>query len=341
MKKNSASIKDIAEAVGVSVSTVSRVINGKSYVNEETRKKVLDMVERTKYQPNVLAKSLKMGQSNTICLMLPSIENLIFPAITKGVEEVARKHGYNVILCNTDEDDQREWDYIEKMKTYWIAGFILCSGNGIQSNAHKLRSEGMPVVTVNRFSEADIGTVDTVAVNNFESAYTATKYLLRCGRRRIALAHGSDDLYFYRERYRGYCKALEDFGIPFDEKLVLRETDGTASFYQITKEAMAMPDPPDAFFATSDPKAFAILHALHELKIRVPEDVQVMGFDNVSLSSMVEPPLSTVSQPLREMGEVAAKRLILQIQHKEENGTLPPPMSSVLQTDLIIRRSTD
>lgn len=341
MNKNSASIKDIAEAVGVSVSTVSRVINGKSYVNEETRKKVLAMVEQTNYQPNVLAKSLKMGHSNTLCLVLPSIENLIFPAITKGVEEVARKHGFNVILCNTDEDDQNELAYIEKMKTYWIAGFILCSGNGKNSYAHDLRNEGIPVVKVNRFTEEDVGAVDTVAVNNFESAYTATKHLIRSGRRRIALAQGTEDLYFYRERYRGYCQALADFGIAYDESLVLRETDGTESFYQIAKDSMMLPNPPDAFFATSDPKAFAILHALHELNLRVPEDVAVMGFDNVSMSSMVEPPLSTISQPLREMGAVAAKSLIRQIQYKAENGTLPPPVSNVLQTELIIRRSTD
>ena len=341
MVKNSASIKDIAEAVGVSVSTVSRVINGKSYVNEATRKKVLDMVAQTNYQPNVLAKSLKMGRSNTICLVLPSIENLIFPAITRGVEEVARKSGYNVILCNTDEDEQSELEYIEKMKTYWIDGFILCSGNGTSSYAHDLRDEGIPVVKVNRFTEADIGTVDTVAVNNYQAAYTATKYLLRGGRRRIALAQGTEDLYFYRERYRGYCQALEDFGVPYDESLVLREINGTESFYQLTKEAMAKDNPPDAFFATSDPKAFAILHALHELKLQVPEDVAVMGFDNVSLSSMVEPPLSTISQPLRDMGAAAARSLIRQINYKADHGTLPPPVTTVLNTDLIIRRSTD
>lgn len=341
MANNMASIKDIAEAVGVSVSTVSRVINGKSYVNEATRKKVLAMVEQINYQPNVLAKSLKMGRSNTICLMLPSIENLIFPAITRGVEEVARKHGFNVILCNTDENEESEREYIEKMKTYWIDGFILCSGNGTSSYAHELRDEGIPVVKVNRFTEADVGTVDTVSVNNYESAYTATKYLIRSGHRRIALAHGTDDLYFYRERYRGYCQALADSGLAYDEALILRETNGTESFYQITKEAMAMENPPDAFFATSDPKAFAILHALHDLKLRVPEDVAVMGFDNVSLSSMVEPPLSTISQPLRDMGAVAAQSLIRQIQYKAENGELPSPVSSVLRTDLIIRRSTD
>lgn len=341
MANNMASIKDIAEAVGVSASTVSRVINGKSYVNEQTRKKVLAMVEQTNYQPNVLAKSLKMGRSNTICLMLPSIENLIFPAITRGVEDVARKHGFNVILCNTDEDDASEQAYIEKMKTRWTDGFILCSGNDNSNHAHVLRSEGIPVVKVNRFIEADLEKVDTVSVDNFKAAYTATKYLIRSGRRRIALAHGTDNLYFYRERYRGYCQALADAGIPYDNSLVLRETNGPESFYQITKETMMMKNPPDAFFASSDPKAFAILHALHELKYRVPEDVAVMGFDNVSLSSMMEPPLSTISQPLHDMGAVAAKRLIRQINYKSEHGVLPPPVCSVLNADLIIRRSTD
>ena len=340
MSKNTASIKDIAEAAGVSVSTVSRVINGKSYVNEATRQKVLAMADKINYQPNFLAKSLKMGRTNTICLLLPSIENLIFPAITRGVEEEARKHGFNVILCNSDEDEQSERAYIEKMKTYWVDGFILCSGNGISKCAHELRDEGIPVVKVNRFTESDIGTVDTVAVNNYESAYRATQYLIRSGHSRIALAHGTDELYFYRERHRGYCQALADAGIAYDDALVLREIDGPESFYQLTRQAMAMADPPDAFFATSDPKAFVILHALHDMKLQVPEDVAIMGFDNVALSSMVEPPLSVISQPLRDMGAAAARNLIRQIQYKAEHAQLPPPESLVLNTDLIIRRST-
>ncbi len=340
MSKNTVSIKDIAEAVGVSASTVSRVINGKSGINEATRQKVLAMVDQINYQPNFLAKSLKMGRSNTICLLLPSIENLIFPAITRGVEEEARKHGFNVILCNSDEDEKSELAYIEKMKTYWIDGFILCTGSESCTYSQELRSQEIPVVKVNRLTETDIGMVDTVSVDNFRAAYNATEYLIRSGHRRIALAHGRENLYFYRERYRGYRQALEDHGIAYDDSLVLRETYGTDSFYQLTRKAMAMENPPDAFFATSDPKAFVILHALHEMKLRVPEDVSVMGFDNVTLSSMVEPPLSTVSQPLRDMGAAAARNLIQQIQYKAEHNVLPPAESLVLDTDLVIRRST-
>lgn len=337
-----ASIKDIAEAVGVSPSTVSRVINGKSYVNEATRQKVQDMLARTGYQSNALAKSLKLRRSNTICLMLPSIDNLIFPAITRGVEAVARKHGFMVVLCNTDEDCEAENVYIEKMKARWIDGFLLCCNAGHHSSGRKLREEGFPVVIANRFTEEDVRVVDTVAVDNFRAAYTATRYLLRSGRRRIALAYGREELFLYRERYRGYCQALRDAGVPYDDRLVLREVNnGTDSFYQLTRNAMALPDPPDAFFATSDPKAFVILHALHELGVRIPEQVSVMGFDNVGLSSMVEPPLSTISQPLREIGVAAAKSLIRQIEYKDKNGELPPPVQTVLDVDLIIRGSTD
>lgn len=336
-----ASIKDIAQAVGVSPSTVSRVINGKSYVNDATRRKVLAMVERTGYQPNVLAKSLKMGRSNTICLMLPSIDNLIFPPITRGIEDVARKHGFTVVLCNTDEDAATEKAYIEKMKTRWIDGFVLCSSMGRLNNGRRLREEGFPVVLANRFTEEDLQLVDTVAVDNFRGAYTATRYLLRSGKRRIAIAYGREGLYLYRERYRGYCQALKDAGVPYDEQLVLRERSGAESFYQLTQEAMALPEPPDAFFATSDPKAFVILHALHDLGVQIPQQVSVIGFDNVGLSAMVEPPLSTISQPLHDLGAAAAASLIRQINYKDKNGVLPPPIRTVLDFDLIVRGSTD
>lgn len=333
-------IKHVATLAGVSTSTVSRVLNGKSYVNEATRQRVMEAVQQTNYRPNVLAKSLKMGRSKMICLMVPSIQNLIFPEIARGVEDVARRNGFTVVLSNTDEDTAVEKAYIEKMKTRWIDGFVVCSNIGESDHIRALRAEGFPLVLVNRFEERDIGVMDTVAVDSFQAAYDAVRYLIRTGRRRIALALGREELYFYRERHRGYCQALADAGIDYDEALVMRESSGVNSFYRHTQELMRLPQPPDAIFATSDPKAFVVMHALHDLGVLIPEDVSVMGFDNVLLSSMMEPPLSTVSQPLYEMGTVAAKNLIHQIRYKEKNGELPEPVRNVLDVDLIIRRST-
>ena len=193
---------------------------------------------------------------------------------------------------------------------------------------------------MNRFEERDINVLDTVAVDSFQAAYDAVQYLVHTGHRRIALAYGREELYFYRERYRGYCQALSDAGLPYEEALVMRESSGVDSFYRLTQEVMRLPQPPDAIFTTSDPKAFVVMHALHDMGVRIPEDVSVLGFDNVSLSSMVEPPLSTVAQPLYDMGAAAAKNLVHQIRYKEKNGELPPPVRNVLGVDLIVRRST-
>lgn len=193
------------------------------------------------------------------------------------------------------------------MKTRWIDGFVVCSNIGEADHIRALRVEGFPLVLVNRFEERDINVLDTVAVDSFQAAYDAVQYLVHTGHRRIALAYGREELYFYRERYRGYCQALSDAGLPYEEALVMRESSGVDSFYRLTQEVMRLPQPPDAIFTTSDPKAFVVMHALHDMGVRIPEDVSVLGFDNVSLSSMVEPPLSTVAQPLYDMGAVAAK----------------------------------
>ena len=158
-------LKQVAAVAGVSVSTVSRVLNGKSYVNEETRKIVTEAIRKTNYQPNALAQSLKMGRSNTICLMIPSIENLMFPKLTRGVEDEARKNGMTVFLCNTDEDAAIEKSYLETMKQRWIDGFIVCSLSSDAPHIRSLRDEGYPLVLVNRFEESDIGKVDTVIIN--------------------------------------------------------------------------------------------------------------------------------------------------------------------------------
>lgn len=334
-------LKQVAAMAGVSVSTVSRVLNGKSYVNEETRKKVTQAIRQTNYQPNALAQSLKMGRSNTICLMIPSIENLMFPKMTRGVEDEARKNGMTVFLCNTDEDDTIEKSYIDTMKQRWVDGFIVCSLSSNAPHIRSLRDEGYPLVLVNRFEESDIGQVDTITTDNFQIGYDATKYLLRTGHSRVAIACGREELLLYRERLRGYQKALQDNGRPLREEFVLREVGDANSFYYLVRELMARPEAPDAIFCSSDPKAFVVMHALHDLGLRIPQDVAVIGVDNVSMASLVEPPLSTISQHLHDMGMAAAKSVIRQIEYKDKYGVLPKPQRIIMSTDLIVRRSTN
>ena len=333
-----ATIKTVATLAGVSVSTVSRTISGKGYVNDATKEKIEAAIRQTGYSPNVIAKSLKMGSSNTIALLVPDIQNLIFPAITRGVEDTARKNGFTVVLCNTDEDSEVEKGYINKLKNRWIDGFVVCSYNQGADHIRALHSAGFPLVLVNRYTPGE--DIDVITVDNYRAAYDAVSYLIKGGSRRISIALGREDLIFYRERFRGYCDALKNANIEYDERLVMRETSGTDCFYGLTCELYENGANPDAFFATSDPKAFVVLHALHDMGIKIPEEVAVIGFDNVDLSAKVEPPLSTVSQPLYEMGVSAATKLIRQIRYKEKNGVLPQPVCEVLRTDLIVRRST-
>lgn len=333
-------LKQVAELAGVSVSTVSRVLNGKCYVSEKTRMAVLKAIDETNYQPNAIAQSLKNGRSKTICLLIPSIENLIFPELTRGVEDVAKKNGLTVFLCNTDEDAALEKSYVEAMKMRLVDGFVICSLATKSTHIRSLRSEGYPMVLVNRYDEDDIGKVDIVAVDNFKAGYDATTYLIRTGRKRIALAQGKEELLLYRERKRGYRKALEDNGLEYDESLILYETYDTASFEYLTREVMKRENPPDAIFCTSDPKAFVVMHTLHDMGKRIPEDVAVLGFDNVSLAAMFEPTLSTMSQHLYNIGATAASNLVRQIEYKEKNGTLPKPEHIIVPMELIIRRST-
>ena len=335
-----AGIKEVADVAGVSASTVSRVLNGKSYVNEETRRRVLEAIEKTNFHPNAMATSLKLGKSNTICLMVPAIENLMIPLIVRGAEDTARKNGFSVMLCNTDEDPTIEKSYIDIMKTRLTDGFIFCSAYGTEHEIYALNSQGVPLVLVNRYQPDDVGKLEIVSIDNYRAAENGVKYLIRTGHRRIAFAYGREELYLYRERYRGYCDALKEENIPYDESLVMRETNSTECFYHMTQELMGLPDPPDAIFASSDPKAFVIMHALHDIGKKIPEEVSVLGFDNVAMASMVEPPLTTIAQPLYEIGCVAAKSLIRQIRYKEEHGVLPPANRSIMDVDLIVRRST-
>lgn len=330
-------LKDVAEYAGVSASTVSRVLAGKSYVNENTRQKVWAAIKVLDYRPNALAQSLKNGSSNTIALMIPSIQNLMFPDIVRGVEDAARKAGYTVVLCNTDEDIEVEKRYIDTLRTHLIGGFIVASMTSGSRHILRLRDEGVPVVLTSRAHGEDI---DAVIIDNERAAFDATTYLLRTGHKKIALALGRTKLPIYVERLEGYQRALRQAGVPYDEALVMRETNGAASFYTLVRRLLKSGAKPDAIFATSDPKAFVVMRALYDEGLRIPEDISVIGLDNVEMSALVEPPLSTVSQPLYEIGKLAAQKLFAQIRYKEEHDCLPPPQIDVMQTELIIRKST-
>lgn len=329
-------MKDVANHANVSTSTISRVLSEKGYVNENTRKVVLSAVKELGYVPNTLAKSLKNGRTNIVTLLIPSIQNHIFPEIARGVEDVARRKGFSVILGNTDDDKNIELDYLEKLGTHWTDGFIVSSFRPDSDHIRALKELGVPLVlTTRHFNE----NIDAVAINNSKAAYEAVRYLIKTGHKRIGIALGTCNLDIYQERFEGYKMALAEANLPFEEEYVLHDSGDADALYFLTRNLLSTDNVPDAIFATSDPKAIVVMRAILDSGLRIPEDISIIGFDNIKMSAMLNPSLSTVSQPLYKIGALAMEKLAAQIEAKE-TGRQYTPMLNILDTELIIRNST-
>lgn len=325
-------IKVVAKEAGVSASTVSRVLSGNAPVNDDTRVKVLAAIEKLNYQPNAFAQGLKGGRIQTIGLVIPNVRNLVFPAAIRGIEDKAKEHGYNVVLCNTDEDIEKERFYIENLRRRLIDGFIFSTARPGHEYLLDLPREGVPVV----FMIRELGeSVDTVVLDNKEGAYQATRFLISRGLRNLALINGRTDLPLYRDRFEGFVRASQEAELPVDQSLIVHGANGWDEGYQVMRMILEKGKLPDAIFATSDPKAIGVIRALREKGLKVPGDISVMGFDNLDFASLVDPPLTTVAQPFYEMGVQACARLIELI----EAGSDGEARKDVFPAELMIRNS--
>lgn len=333
-------IKEIARLAGVSPSTVSRVLNERECITERTRQKVLNVIKETDYRPNSIAKSLKVKSTKAICLLLPNIQNPAYAPITQGVEDEARENGYTVVLCNTSEDPAIEKNYIDKMQSLMIDGFISCAITGRHTYLTSVKNSGVPVVLCARYNKEDVGNFEICSIDNFRASRLICNYLIERGYRKVALALGDESIMYSQERYRGYRRALEDHGVEFDERLVMHFEKHNRDFYQKTIDLIDSGLQFDSIFCTSDGKALYVIRALHQKGYRIPEDVGVIGFDNIDVSALIQPPLTTVSQQPYEGGRTACRALIRQIEYKRKYGTLPQPQFHEMEPELIIRQST-
>lgn len=325
-------IKEVAKAAGVSASTVSRVLTGKVPVSENARTRVVEAVERMNYQPNACAQGLKGGRLRTIGLVVPNIRSLVFPAAIRGIEDTAGERGYTVILCSTDEDADKERMHIENLRRRLVDGFIFFTARPGHEYLLDLPGEGVPVVFLIR----QLGrSVNTVVLDNEGGAYQATRYMISRGLRKIALINGELEMPLYRDRYAGYARAMREAGLDEPPGLVVHGISGWDDGYRVMTELLEAGHGPDAVFATSDPKAMGIIRAIRDRGLQVPEDISVMGFDNLDFSTQIDPPLTTVAQPFYEMGVSACRRLIDRI----ETGRSSRPKTEVLPAQLVIRKS--
>lgn len=326
-------IRDVARRAGVGVGTVSRVLNSKGHVSNATREKVLRAVEELNYQPNNLARSLATGRSRLVALVIPDITNPFFPTVARGVEDAASTMGYTVVLCNTDGDPAQEMAYAKTLRELRVDGIIFVVSSPDSAAVWELLRGHFPLALIDRQVEG--ASVDAVLVDNVSSAREATRHLIRLGHRRIAHISGPPQLTTSRDRLRGYLEALGEAGLEADETLIRAGDFRYHSGYARMKELLEAQDPPTAVFAANDLMAIGAIRALGESGRRVPDDVAVVGFDDILLASLVRPALTTVSQPAYQMGVTATELLI----RRMDGLVSGPPQEVVLTPQLVIRES--
>ncbi|MDF2945600.1 MAG: periplasmic binding protein/LacI transcriptional regulator [Bacillales bacterium] len=304
-------IKDIARIANVSPTTVSRVMNGKTeYVTQETQERVLKVIEETNYQPNQIARSLVTRETRTIGLVLPDIRNPFFTELSRGIEDYANQLGYFVILCNTDHKSEKEIQYISLLKDKYIDGLIVVSSleNPI-SHIKKITTENTPIVLIDH--KANDEEINCVYFNNYQGGYLATKHLIDLGHKNIGCITGPLHVQSAVERFNGYKDALRDNNISFKDEFIFqgnyRYEDGieSAKYYKSIGVT--------SIFASNDLMALGANQKLAELGVKIPEDISIVGLDNITPIGISDSFLTTINQPFYEMGKTACSLLLDQL----------------------------
>ncbi|MBI5032709.1 MAG: LacI family DNA-binding transcriptional regulator [Chloroflexi bacterium] len=326
-------IRDVAKRAGVSAITVSRVINNSGAVNSATRERVNQAIEELGYVPNTLAKSFRSKQTSLIALVLSDITNPFWTTIARGVEDTAEKNGFHVILCNTDENPEKEANYINVLLQRRVDGIIIASTINDKNRFLMLKRHALPCVLLDR--RVDGFKCDTVVSDGREGARKMTEHLIRRGYHRIAIVAGPPTISTAQERVEGYCQALRENQVPIDEGLIVRGSYRQDNGYESVKQLLKSDPRPQAIFAGNNFIAVGALHAIRELGLRIPEDVALAGFDDIPQGTLISPALTVVSQRAYEMGVAAAQSLITRLSGKYRGKA----REIVLATDIIIRES--
>ncbi|MDF2725608.1 MAG: LacI family transcriptional regulator [Paenibacillus sp.] len=329
-----ATIYDVAREAGVSIATVSKVINAKGKISQERRREIFAIMERLQYQPSVIASALTGKHTYTLGLLIPDIANPFYGEVARAVEDRGHQLGYSVIICSTDNRDERIEQYISVLKQKRIDGIMIGTGMG---NADTLRELGgsMPVVAIGR--ELRAFPVHTVVADDRQGGRMAAEHLLQLGHRRMAVLSESMTVSSSRDRLMGFKERLEEDGIVLQERHVRpckhRMEDGKREAAVMLEDS----ERPTAIFCCNDLLAVGALQAAKEAGIRVPNELSVVSFDNTILASVTDPPLTSISQPMELLGAAAVDLLLEQL----EQGTPAAAKRRVaMRTELIVRAST-
>lgn len=330
-----ATIDDVARLSGVSRTTVSRVLNYPELVNENTRKKVIRVMKKLHYSPSILAQGLRSQKTRMIGVIIPDFSNLFYSEMLRYIEKEAQEKGYIAIICSTELKPEKEIEYINRLIKRQVEGLILCWYKSVHDYRGFLikLSRKVPIVVMDQPSgELPISSVYT---DGYKGIKKLTEYMISKGYRRIAILRGLKNYPVVEPRYRGYLDALKEHNIPFNEFLVEETGFTAAEGYNATKRLLTRVKP-EAIVAITDLIAIGSLKYVQEKGYIVPDDIAIGGFDNIPLTSLVSPQLTTVAQPISEMAREATNHLIIRAQNRKIR-----TRDIVLENELIVRESTD
>lgn len=332
-----ATIKDLAKELNLSASTVSRALRDHPDISPLTKKRVISLANKLDYHPDSIAQSLQTQKTKTIGVIVPEIKQPFFASVINGIEELAYSAGYTIIVCQSNETYDREVLYTRTLVSHRVAGLLVSLSQTTQNLDHfkALQRRGVPIVFFDRVND-DIE-ASKVVVDDYNGAFAAADHLIKSGYKRIAHLAGPKNLSISKYRLKGYKDALKLGNRPYNEELVvyggLDDTDGVVGFLKL----LSLEILPDAVFAVNDPVATGAFLTIKEHGLKIPDDIALVGFSNTNVSSLLDPPLTTVEQPTYEIGKTAVQLLLAQINNSEENFV---PQFEVLKTHLIIRGST-
>ncbi|WP_230126894.1 LacI family DNA-binding transcriptional regulator [Bacillus sp. CECT 9360] len=327
-----ARIVDVAKAANVSTATVSRVLTNSGTVKKETTDRVLEAIELLNYQPNILARQLRRLETKTILVVVPDITNTFFSKVLRGIEAVATQNGYQVLLGDAHNKAELEKGYLNILRQRKADGLLLLTAK-IEGQAIEDLANQFPVVVACEYIEGS--NIPTVSIDNISSARKATRHLLDLGHKRIGFLSGPFDSVLGRDRYKGFQQAMAQHGLPVDSLLVQQGDFSFESGFNLMQKFLAIDAPPTAIFAANDEMAIGAIKAVKSKGLSVPEDISVIGFDDIKFASIYEPALTTISQPSFEIGEKAMELLIRLI-----NNDNIEKEQYILADELIIRDSS-
>lgn len=325
-------IKQVAARAGVSTATVSRVQSGYSSVSDDLRERVLDAVQELNYQPNLIARSLRVQRTTMIGVVLPDIQNTFFTSILHGIEDGLQQEDYTLLFSNSNDNIERERRMLLALQAERVAGIIFVPISNDPAEYLPLLQGGMPLVAIDRAPEG-LG-IGTVSVKNAEGASAAIRYLISLGHHRIGMISGPPETSTGSERLEGYVQTLGQAGLALDDRLIAYGDFRKESGYDAMQALLALPDPPTAVFVANSLMTLGALRAINERRLHIPSDISVLCFDDPEWADAYVPALTVVQQPTYQLGLTAARLLLARIRDQDQ-----PIKPVALDTQLIVRES--